>query len=739
MNKSLRYTLYTLGALVLVLASAMIYIAATFTPETFKPTLIDYVKTNTNRTLAIDGDVSLSVFPNPKITLNKVSLSEPASDKEFASINAMHIALQFWPLLSKNIVLDALDLDGIKVHIIKNKNGTFNFDDFSKTSTSKATTSPETTAITSAAPQTGNALALNLSQINITHSEIAYTDQQTNQNYQLSDLSLFGNKITLNHANKVDFSAKLSGSGLDGNWGLTANLDKLDSVNKDNNWEIDGAVFTADGKQTNQLIKLKALFPKIYVTDNHVTTELGDISATINGEGQTIDSGLKVKGLDISSQLIAMKSFLLDLKVNLVTQQIKASVGSSLNYAITGNHLLLPELLIQGDITQANTKMKTPFDLKGRFDADLNKLSFISSLNGTIDQQKLQISSKVETQKQIPYTMVSVKADQLDLNRYLATTPQTTSQSSTPTSSSAKESDKAILDLSPLKALHLDADLAVGKVRYQTIDANNVHLKAAIANGVLKVNQFQMNALGGDLGVTGSATTTSTPSISLSPQVNGVDMHTLLKTFADFDKLEGRGNLKGSLNFSGNKVSDWKKTLSGNMSTVITDGAWRGVNIAKTIRDVKASLKSLKGGDQPIGSSDIEKTDFTELSASFQINQGIAKNQDLNMKSPLLRISGNGEISLPASQINYLLNAALVNTSKGQQGKERDDLAGVTVPIRIKGPLAKPSYSLDVASLIQQNANAKLEEKKAQLEKKLTDKLDKKIGSSLGQELKKLF
>ncbi len=749
MNKSIRYTLYTLGVLVFVLAGTMIYIAATFTPETFKPTLIDYVKSNTNRTLAIDGNVSLSVFPNPKITLNQVSLSEPDSNKEFASINAIHIALQFWPLLSKNIVLDALDLDGIKVHIIKNKNGAFNFEDFYKTSSStKAATASDATPVTSAAPKTDNvpktdsAIAVNLSQINITHGEVSYTDQQTNQRYVLSDLSLLGDKITLNQANKVDFSSKVSGSGLEGAWGLTANIDKIERSMQDNSIEIDGSTFTAEGKQADQIIKLKALFPKIFADGNHATTELGDISATVNGEGQSVDSGLKIKGLDVSPQLIAIQSFLLDLKADLVTQQIKASVGSSLNYAVTGNQLLLPELLIRGGVTQVSDKMEIPFDLKGRLDADLNKMKFISSLNGMIDQQKIQISSQIETQKQIPYTLVSVKADQLDLNRYLANKPQTKAQSSSPSSSSSsstKQSEQAILDLSPLNSLHLDADVAVGKLKYQTIDANNLRLKTVIANGQLKINQLQMNALGGSLGLTGSATTSSNPKIALTPQISGVDMYTLLKTFADFDKIEGKGNVKGTLNFSGNKASDWKKTLSGDLSTVISDGAWRGVNIAKTIRDVKASLKSLKGGEQAINTSDVEKTDFTELSASFQINQGIARNQDLNMKSPLLRISGEGEVSLPAGQINYLLNTDLVNTSKGQQGKERDELTGVTVPIRIKGPLAKPSYSLDVASLIKQTGNAKLNEKKAQLEQKLTDKLNKKVGSSLGTELKKLF
>ena len=37
-----------------------------------------------------------------------------------------------------------------------------------------------------------------------------------------------------------------------------------------------------------------------------------------------------------------------------------------------------------------------------------------------------------------------------------------------------------------------------------------------------------------------------------------------------------------------------------------------------------------------------EKTDFTELNATFQIADGIARNNDLDLKSPFLRIGGDG-------------------------------------------------------------------------------------------------
>ncbi len=116
------------------------------------------------------------------------------------------------------------------------------------------------------------------------------------------------------------------------------------------------------------------------------------------------------------------------------------------------------------------------------------------------------------------------------------------------------------------------------------------------------------------------------------------------------------------------------------------------------------------------------------------------------MKSPLLRVSGEGDVNLKTDNINYLLRAVLVDSSKGQMGKERDQLHGVTVPIRIKGATSAPKYSLDLTAAIKENAGAKLEEKKAEAQQKLEEKkqevqqkLEKKAGDALSESLKKLF
>jgi AsmA protein len=64
--------------------------------------------------------------------------------------------------------------------------------------------------------------------------------------------------------------------------------------------------------------------------------------------------------------------------------------------------------------------------------------------------------------------------------------------------------------------------------------------------------------------------------------------------------------------------------------------------------------------------------------------------------APLLRITEGtpATIDLVNQQLDLMANVNVVNTSTGQNGKELDALRGVTVPIRISGPLMQPSYQV---------------------------------------------
>ena len=115
-----------------------------------------------------------------------------------------------------------------------------------------------------------------------------------------------------------------------------------------------------------------------------------------------------------------------------------------------------------------------------------------------------------------------------------------------------------------------------------------------------------------------------------------------------------------------------------------------------------------------------ERTDFTELGASFAIKDGVAHNDDLSAKSPLLRLAGSGNVDIGGGSIDYLAKPSLVRSSAGQGGKEAAELRGVTVPVKITGPLEAPRFRVDLGTAAGEAAKQKAEEK---LKERVQDRL----------------
>ena len=65
-----------------------------------------------------------------------------------------------------------------------------------------------------------------------------------------------------------------------------------------------------------------------------------------------------------------------------------------------------------------------------------------------------------------------------------------------------------------------------------------------------------------------------------------------------------------------------------------------GVNVAKAIREAKACLS----GKPVPKSNEPEQTDFSELSGSGVITNGVLSNPGSVGKSPYLRVTGAGEV-----------------------------------------------------------------------------------------------
>jgi AsmA protein len=281
--------------------------------------------------------------------------------------------------------------------------------------------------------------------------------------------------------------------------------------------------------------------------------------------------------------------------------------------------------------------------------------------------------------------------------------------------SGAGEDDADRIDLSALEGLDASGRIRIGQLRLLDLDSSQVQASVKLARGRLEVAPISAQLYQGTLEGSLSAQTAANPLFSVRQTLSGVALGPLLRDAAQIDTLEGKGTVRADLNARGATVQALKKALNGTASVRITDGAVKGIDIAGTIRSVRAKIGELRG--KPVQSSNkSEKTDFSELTASFKVTNGVAHNDDLSMKSPLLRVQGAGDIDIGENRMNYGLKATLVGTTKGQGGRDVADLAGVTVPVQLTGALDSPQWSIDFAGVAAGLA-----------EKKLNDEILKRI------------
>jgi AsmA protein len=248
------------------------------------------------------------------------------------------------------------------------------------------------------------------------------------------------------------------------------------------------------------------------------------------------------------------------------------------------------------------------------------------------------------------------------------------------------------IDVSLLQLVDADAKLSVGKLLVRDITVGQSDLTLALKNGVAKTVFDRVDLYGGSgrgqITIDGSSANVG---IAASIVMENISAEPLLTDAASIEWLSGNGRLTLATNSRGGSERQLVAALNGKGSFVFTDGAIKGFNFGKAIRGLQ------QGELTNLATTPAEKTDFSELSASFDIVNGVVTNQDLKMMSPLLRVAGNGQVMLPERRVDYMVNPKLVADLSGQGGNT--GLAGLNVPIRIVGPWDKPDIAADLSKV----------------------------------------
>lgn len=667
--KIIKYLGIAFALVVLVLGALAAYVALTFDAARIKQEAAQAVLASTGRTLTIDGDIGLSFWPNFGVRLGKVSLTERDSKTLFAGFDSARVAVRVMPLLSKQIVAERIEIDGLNLSLLRDRDGRLNIDDLLGGQKQQSG---------------GGAPQFDIAGIHISNARLEWHDQRAARVVILAPLDFDSGHATSN----------AEGIG------------------------IEGLSLSTKGKLDADDFAIKLDLPALTKHGDQLAAKKLAVNATLSGRERNASVDLALDNVEGSMAALKIAGLALDVDAKSGDKSVKGGLKSPLALDLEGGILTLSNISGAFDLDMPSLPshpLKLP--ISGRLKSEFRKPTLSGDLATRFDDSNIKAHFNIAGFS--PLTLgIELDIDQLNVDRYL---PPTAAAKSSSTAAPEQR-----IDLSALKAINGSGNLHVGALQAKNLKARNVRASFRAAGGRVDLVPHSADLYSGHLNG-GVSVNADGNVVAVKESLTGIDIQPLLKDLADKDLVEGHGDVALDVTTRGDTVTALKKSLAGSARAVLRDGAIKGINIAQSLRNAKAKLAGGDVSQQATATSAADKTDFSELSASFKIANGVAHNDDLVAKSPFLRLAGNGDIDIGNSQLNYLFKAAVVGTAAGQGGKEVDALKGLTVPVRVSGPFEKPSFKLELANLVNDAAKARIEEKKQEVQQKLQDNLKNQL------------
>ncbi len=171
-------------------------------PNEYKSEIAQAVKDNTGRELRFDGDISFNFFPWLGLEVGPVALGNAPgfAPADMLRVNKAEANIRILPLLTGDIAIGTVVLDGFTLNLSVNKAGVSNWDDLAK-SDGKA---PQPTAQQEKAKprESGGSPieSLSVQGVEITNANVTYDNQKDGKKASLTNLNLLvgevGDKLT---------------------------------------------------------------------------------------------------------------------------------------------------------------------------------------------------------------------------------------------------------------------------------------------------------------------------------------------------------------------------------------------------------------------------------------------------------------------------------------------------------------------------------------------------------------
>ena len=675
-----------LFALLLIAGAGAAYFVMNAPADLVRDRIIAEVKAKTGRDLKVAGPAAFTLYPNIGVSMSNVSLSQPAgmTGKPLVTMESFDVSVRILPLLKREVYVERIILQKPVFELYSDAQGRKSWQ-FASLNGSR----PIQLAQAEPPPAAGAPRAMSDAPPSPTAAAPADTAPGDAKLASIQQLH-FGNVRIENGT--VRYADAASGA-------------------------------TQEASAINMKVGLS------------------DLRQPLSAGGDLVWKGQKV---DVDLTLTSLKSVMDDkpARVSLLLASPPATARFDGSLTLRDGYDAEGTLETKSPSVRAlakwfgtelpNAKGYGPLDATGQLRATPKAIS-LSGAKITLDGATANGQVTVETQGERPYIKTTLSVSELDLNKYIgkgggatpaskaAPAPANPEPATGATKPAAANSIEDLLkeppaasgprvqgyterasegwstdpiDLSGLGAADADAKLSVGRLLYQDIKVGQSQLTVALKNKVMKTNFDDIQLYGGNgrgfITLDGTSPKAANAGANLS--FDGIDALPFLKDAADFDKLSGKAKLTLAIAGQGANQKQMMNALNGKGDFTFANGAVNGLNVAGMMRGVtQGKLTGLK-------TSPTEKTDFSELASTWTVANGVASNQDLRLVSPLLRLTGAGNVMLGSQQVDYIMKPKLVSNLAGQGGATANE-QGIEVPVRVHGPWSKIDYTPDLKGI----------------------------------------
>ncbi|MFK5984927.1 MAG: AsmA family protein [Pseudomonadota bacterium] len=730
MFKVIKFLIKTVLFLLFLIIVAAIAIPIFIDPNDYKQQIEQQVKLQTGSDLKIIGDINVSLGLSPSylptslsFDLGETELSQPAgfsqlSKNSFFRVNKIAINASIIPLVQENrLEVGKIILDQANIFLIKDKQGTTNWDSFISAIAGEPSANKKPSASNKKEPAAANKSQFDMPEIQIegveiNNSIVSYDDYSSGQHLKLEKLTLTISELKENKPIDIEFSTLFD--------------------SKEQQLKGDFSI------KTHAIINIKQQLYQLQQTD-----------LQLNVAGPSIPGGKNHTQLSADIDLDLVKQLLTIKSINLDSYKLHITGDMHITDLITNPQFNSQIELAAFSPKELSKRLQLSLP-KMKNDKLLNNASIKLSLAGNAKQLKLTtlhavlddivINGSASIKNlQNPSYQLNLDINKLHLDDYALVAAVSDPKAKTiiaakgkkplankkPVATQTANAKQALIPVELIKSLNVNGQLKIGELLSNGIKMSNIILTLKSNKGLLILDPVQSDFYKGKLKLkTTLDVRKKTPKISLTQDFNQIDLGQLLLDVTGTQEFTGRANISSQLTTQGNFQKQLIKNSNGKGKFLITDGHIAKLDIMHTLRAAHAIFY---GKTAPTKQQE-SNTSFTELKGSIDIKNGVVTNKDLFSKSPVMQLTGAGSADLVKEYLDYTLKIMLLNSLQIDKDTNTTDFHNKEIPYTIKGKFSELSEKANMKKILQQQV-------KAEAKKQVSKKVDKYLSSEKGKKL----